>query len=153
MKKLFLIFFTLTLFMSCQKKMEQECEAPSLEEAREIEAVIDEEPREPRPDRSGEAYIAFFYLETCPSCEEYVQAKKIEAMLKDAAKKGYFPWTKIHLVSTNVLQAEHLQQLQAYIEEGDFPDVSRSLPVIFVNKELVVGYDEIEILVKGLTDY
>lgn len=153
MKKLILLFLVLTTFMACQKKIEPECEAPSLEDSQKLEPGIEEEPGDPRPNRSGEAYIAFFYLETCPSCDDYVQAKRIEAMLKNAAKNGYFPWEKIHLISTNVLQNEHLKQLQSYIEDGDFPDVSKSLPVIFVNQELVVGYDEIEKLVVGLTEF
>lgn len=145
----------LGLVWSCSKEKEAECEAAPFDETQSTEAEgrLEQSQRAPRPGRSGEAVIAFFYHETCPTCDEYKQAKEIESLLREASVQGYFPWEKISLSSTNVLQEAHLKQLQDFIEEKGFPDVSRSLPVIFVNQELVVGYEEIEKLVVGLTTY
>jgi len=155
MRKGILLLMLWGLLWSCSKEKEAECEAPPLGDSGTTEADAPQEPspKAPRPNRRGEASIAFFYHETCPTCDEYIKAKEIESLLREAAVQGYFPWEKISLTSTNVLQDEHLQQLKDYIEEKGFPDVSRSLPVIFVNSELVVGYEEIEKLLEGLTEY
>lgn len=96
--------------------------------------------------------MAFFYRETCPSCEEYILAEQITERVQTAAKKGWFPWQQVKFTSTNVLGEQQVNELDAFISSHDFPDVSLSLPLFFVNDEIVVGYDEIVLLLDGLLE-
>jgi len=155
-QKILLVCIIMFAFISCERKDEDSSDrtkqenpvsaAPEAETPPSIE--LDERPA--RPNRKGTADIAFFYMETCPSCDEYILADRLKEQLQNAAKRGHLPWKTINLITTNVLTQQQVDQLKSYIESHDYPDVSLSLPVIFVNDEIVVGYEEIEKLIEGL---
>jgi hypothetical protein len=113
----------------------------------------EEDLRSARPNRSGSADIYFYYSETCPSCEDYQLAKQLESRLRQGAEKGYLPWRRVSFTSNNLLTQQQLVELQELLSEKGLPDVSQSVPIIIVKDELVVGYEEIELLIDGLLDF
>jgi len=154
MKKIYFAFFIfILLIIGCKdkntlpksnlKSAAPEPMAPPL--------VLDDRPA--RPDRKGTGEIAFFYLETCPSCEDYELAENLTLKMENAAKKGHFPWKTVTVTSNNVLTQKQVDDLKEYIDSRGLPDVSLSLPLLFVNNEIVIGYEEIEKLIDGLIEF
>ena len=152
------VFLLSLLFLSCEKK---DSSLPAKTDEPVSAAPMGQEPgregdngidlsRPPRQNRKGSAEMAFFYRETCPSCDDYLMARSIAERVETGAKQGWFPWTTVRFTSTNILTQQQVDELDAFIGSHDLPDVSLSLPLFFVNGEIVVGYEEINLLVDGL---
>lgn len=91
--------------------------------------------------------IAFFYLEVCPSCESYEMAEELSHSVLDLTKTGEFSGRGWNL---GIQDKEIQKSLTDYIEKYNLPDVSYSLPLLFIGEEYIVGYDDINQRIKSL---
>lgn len=82
--------------------------------------------------KTASADIHFFYLELCPSCEEYEMAEDLAAQV---AKMGGR--------SLNIIMAEDAEEMRAVLTEKGLADIAHVLPLLVEGKKYMVGYDEI----------
>lgn len=85
------------------------------------------------PSSDSKKEILFFYLETCPSCEDYKMAESLSEMVLELKGKAY-----------NVANPENGAILKTALHEKDLPDISRSLPLLLIDKAFFNGYEEIQ---------
>lgn len=91
--------------------------------------------------------IVFFYDEICPSCEDYARAEDIAGQVVSLGR-----WTqRVKAEAYNAAAEIGSTRLNAYIVQHGLPDVSGSVPLLFVGREYTVGYEEIEAAVAQLT--
>lgn len=142
------------MFSGCEKKQDQPQEPAAMDTPQPGNGAPDLlEDRPPRPNRQGSAKINFFYMESCPSCDEYVLAETIRDTFIEAQRKGYLPWSEVSFSSSNILTEGQVEELDQFLRDEDLPAVGLSLPLLVINDSIVVGYDEIEILLESLLDY
>jgi hypothetical protein len=91
--------------------------------------------------------LAFFFSEICPSCEDYERAEHIAGVVLELAGNRRITG-EIH----NIVSQEAQDRLEEVIRERGTPDVSLSLPILFVDDRYVVGYEEIEEELAGLRE-
>lgn len=83
--------------------------------------------------------LLFFYLETCPSCEDYKMAESLSEIVKNLKGSTY-----------NVANPENGAVLKTVLQEKELPDVSRSLPLLLIDDNFFNGYEEIQSELKKL---
>ena len=83
------------------------------------------------PKGTDKQDILFFYLETCPSCDDYKKAEELSGLVGKGA-------------SYNVANPENGKILRKVLEEKNLPDISRSLPILIMGEEYINGYEPIE---------
>ncbi len=86
-----------------------------------------------------EKTLLFFYLETCPSCDEYILAEELSQAL--ARMDREMAW---NTGSYNLAIPENLQVLKETLKKMDLPDISRSLPLLIMDGNYINGYQDIE---------
>jgi hypothetical protein len=91
--------------------------------------------------------LFFFYLETCPSCEDYILADKLggEIALLNKGRE----WNG---GSYNVASPKNKSVLQDTLADKDLPDVSRSLPILIIGNEYLNGYEAIKEKIEELSE-
>ena len=82
--------------------------------------------------------LLFFYLEICPSCDDYQMAEDFNATIRDLDKRGI--WSARYY---NLINPEGSEELKKVLREKSLPDVSRSLPLLIVGDEYINGYENI----------
>lgn len=83
--------------------------------------------------------LLFFYFESCPSCDEYIMAEKLNEEILRLNKKR--DWNARFY---NLITPESGAELKKILNEKGLPDISRSLPLLIIDNEYINGYDEIE---------
>lgn len=90
-------------------------------------------------DKVAEADIHFFYLELCPSCDEYVMAEELaESVIQLGGK------------SRNIIHDDDAVIMRDLLTEKKLADISHSLPLLIMENEYFVGYEEISAVVDSL---
>jgi hypothetical protein len=92
--------------------------------------------------------VVFFYDEICPSCEDYIRAEEIAGRVVSLGRTNRAVSAEAH----NTAIPSGQSRLAEYIEKHRLPDVSASAPLLFVDEEYTVGYEEIEAEVSRLLD-
>ena len=92
--------------------------------------------------------IAFFYDEICPSCDDYVIAEDIAGRVVSLGRLNRRVRAEAHNAATATGQA----RLAEYVDQHAVPDISASMPLLFVGEEYTVGYEEIEDRVAELSE-
>lgn len=82
-----------------------------------------------RPERD----LHFFYLELCPSCDEYVAAEKMAEKVEEIG--GH---------ALNIIQDKDAIAMKDVLEGKGLADIARSLPLLIEGDRYFVGYDDIE---------
>jgi len=90
--------------------------------------------------------VSFFCDELCPACDTYKRAASITDRLAWIGKRN----KNYSVKSYNLLNPGSEAILRDLIEERGFPDVSLSIPLLFVGDTYYVGYDDIEAAVTEL---
>ena len=89
--------------------------------------------------------LVFFYMETCPSCENYQRAEKLGSRIFNLNKKSQ--WNG---AAYNVANPENGAKLKKILTEKKLPDISRSLPLLILDNEYYNGYEAIEEILENL---
>ena len=95
-----------------------------------------------------EVDAAFFYKEICPSCENYQKAEELAGLLVRAKKR----YSHVTAKSYNTALSANAEKFKVILAERGIPDISYLGTVLVVNGEYIVGYEEIEIVVKHLRE-
>ena len=88
---------------------------------------------------TGKGEILFFYMESCPSCDEYRKAEELSAILQKMDRSR--DWDT---ASYNIAIPENMPKLKDALRDRTLPDISRSLPLLIIDKGYINGYGEIE---------
>lgn len=76
--------------------------------------------------------LYFFYLELCPSCDEYVAAEKMAEKVE-----------KLGGQASNIIGDEDAKVMKEVLDIKGLADISHSLPILIEGDEYLVGYEEI----------
>ncbi len=90
-------------------------------------------------NQEDQASLLFFYLESCPSCDDYKKAEELSELLEKMDKSRQWKTG-----SYNLAIPENMPKLKATLEEMALPDISRSLPLLILDDTYINGYEEIE---------
>lgn len=90
--------------------------------------------------------VDFFYREICPECEGYRRARSITGELSTVDRER----DDVEAESHNLIDPSAESLLLQELSRRGLPDVSKSLPLLLVDGEYFVGYDDIEAAVAEL---
>ena len=85
--------------------------------------------------------IAFYYMELCPGCDSYQKAEMLRGMVFSMTMTKTYTGESYNMGHGD---NEASDTLFENFEKRGLPDISYSLPLLFVGDEYFVGYDEIE---------
>ena len=86
----------------------------------------------PKKEVVAEADIQFFYLELCPSCNEYVLAENLAEKVLSLGGKAL-----------NIIHDDDAKTMKSILTEKHLADISHVLPLLVIENEYFVGYEEI----------
>jgi hypothetical protein len=90
-------------------------------------------------EAGGTADLHFFYLELCPGCEDYETAERISASVIGLGGKAL-----------NIIHDEDAMTMKELLTGKNLADISHSLPILIVEDQYYVGYEEISDIVQSL---
>ena len=97
-------------------------------------------------NRRDPVEVSFFCEELCPACDTYKRAESITERLAWIGKRN----KNYSVESHNLIDPAATSILRDVIEKNGLPDVSLSIPLLFVGNTYYVGYDDIEAAVDAL---
>lgn len=83
--------------------------------------------------------LYFFYMELCPSCDEYVMAEGLSETVNNMVKKN----KSFSGEAFNIILDEHAKKMKEILTEKNLEQISHVLPLLVVDEEYFVGYEEI----------
>lgn len=83
--------------------------------------------------------IYFFYMEHCPGCETYIMAENINEMISEISKKNRDTIGE----SYNIISDENALYMKALLEEKKMSEIAHAIPLLIINSDYYVGYDDI----------
>lgn len=92
--------------------------------------------------------VAFFYLETCSSCQGREFAEELTVLLAASNKKHRHVSAK----SYNLASSENTDKFVEALYKRGLPDLSNLPPILLVNDSFVAGYNDITEVVVHLRD-
>jgi len=99
--------------------------------------------------RSEKIPLAFFYLETCPGCDSYIRAEELSGLVEKLNRTRSYAGSSRNMA---VGSGEANEELMKAIEDRGLPDISYSLPLLFIGDDYYVGYEDIEKALNLLTE-
>lgn len=84
--------------------------------------------------------LHFFYMELCPSCEEYEFAEDLAARVSGLGGSAL-----------NIIMAEDASEMKEVLTEKGLADVAHVLPLLVEGSEYTVGYDDIAARIDSLS--
>ena len=85
-----------------------------------------------KSNKIAETDLHFFYLELCPSCEEYVMAEELAASVLTLGGKAL-----------NIIHDDDAKKMKEILTEKNLADISHVLPLLVIKDTYAVGYEEI----------
>lgn len=79
------------------------------------------------------ADLQFFYLELCPGCEEYETADRLAEQVRSLGG-----------TASNIIHDEDAAAMKKLLEEKGLERIAHALPLLLVEKNFFVGYEDIE---------
>jgi disulfide oxidoreductase YuzD len=99
------------------------------------------------PEKSlPETEVYFFYMEHCPSCDEYIMAEELSSTINTLVKKN----KSFSGEAINIILDKHAQKMKEILTGKDLANISHVLPLLVVNDEYFVGYEEISEKISSL---
>ncbi len=90
--------------------------------------------------------VYFFYMELCPSCEEYIMAEKLSEEITTLIKKNKAFNGEI----LNIIHDDDAKKMKAILTEKNLAQISHVIPLLVVKDSYFVGYEEISAKVEEL---
>jgi hypothetical protein len=83
--------------------------------------------------------ISYFYDDNCSSCQKDGKDQTIAHILVMIEKQN----KNVNVKQYNIRDIQNMDVLLKFMEKGKIPVERRHLPILFVNEDSYVGYDEI----------
>ncbi len=89
--------------------------------------------------------LVFFYMETCPSCEDYQLAEKLGSRIVNLNKEDQWNGAVYNMANPG-----NRTELKRILTEKELPDISRSLPLLILGNDYYNGYEAIAEILEDL---
>jgi hypothetical protein len=93
--------------------------------------------------------LAFFYMEVCPGCEAYQRAETLGGFVVTLGQTKEYTGEVWNLGHGDQKGSTHLFEI---LDKYELPDISYSLPLLFIGSDYYVGYEEIEEKLRSLLE-